>query len=67
MHTAKAQVCLHVRAVSIEPMLFAYISGRPSGNSKAPYSSKIDIFLSKKGLLNWYIVDSHYFNLTYLE
>ena len=23
---------------------------------KAPYSSKIDILLSKKGLMNWYMV-----------
>ena len=27
-----------------------------AGLLKAPYSSKIDILLSKKGLINWYMV-----------
>ena len=32
-----------------------YVNLYQQSGFKAPYSSKIDILLSKKGLINWYV------------
>ena len=49
------QICID-NNVYPEMTMSSTFSGITMARLKAPYSSKIDILLSKKGLINWHMV-----------